>query len=58
AEGHVNWLYALSLVPGAWFGGKMGAWVNKRVQTKMIVLFMRVVLILIGCELIYQGIFS
>ncbi|MGA4835333.1 sulfite exporter TauE/SafE family protein [Bacillus velezensis] len=58
AEGHVNWLYALCLVPGAWFGGKMGAWVNKRVQTKTIVLFMRVVLILIGCELIYQGIFS
>lgn len=57
-SGHVNWLYALALVPGAWFGGKLGAAINRKMQTKTIVMIMRIVLILIGCQLIYEGIFS
>lgn len=56
-SGHVDWLYALALIPGAWFGGKLGAAINKRMQTKTIVATMRIVLILIGCQLIYEGIF-
>ncbi|MCY9076318.1 hypothetical protein MOE51_18280, partial [Bacillus inaquosorum] len=54
----VNWLYARALVPGAWFGGKLGAAINRKMQTKTIVMIMRIVLILIGCQLIYEGIFS
>ncbi|MCG8399307.1 sulfite exporter TauE/SafE family protein, partial [Bacillus atrophaeus] len=57
-SGHVNWLYALSLVPGAWFGGRLGAAINRKMQTKTIVMIMRIVLILIGCQLIYEGMFS
>ncbi|MEC1618283.1 sulfite exporter TauE/SafE family protein [Bacillus haynesii] len=56
--GHVNWLYAFALIPGAWFGGQLGAYINKKMQTKTIVLIMRFVLIIIGIRLIYQGVFS
>ncbi|MFN2744145.1 MULTISPECIES: sulfite exporter TauE/SafE family protein [Bacillus] len=57
-SGHVDWLYALALIPGAWFGGQLGALINKKMQTKTIVVIMRFVLILIGLRLIYQGVFS
>ncbi|MEC1437846.1 sulfite exporter TauE/SafE family protein [Bacillus sonorensis] len=56
-SGHVNWLYAVALIPGAWFGGQLGAFINKKMQTKTIVFVMRLVLILIGLRLIYQGAF-
>ena len=29
--GNVNWLYALALIPGAWFGGKLGALINQKI---------------------------
>ncbi|NPC94063.1 sulfite exporter TauE/SafE family protein [Bacillus sp. WMMC1349] len=57
-SGHVNWLYALALIPGAWYGGKLGAIINKKMNTKTIVVILRLVLILIGLRLVYQGIFS
>ncbi|UOY90596.1 sulfite exporter TauE/SafE family protein [Bacillus glycinifermentans] len=56
-SGHVNWLYALALIPGAWFGGQLGAFINKKMQSKTIVFIMRLVLILVGLRLIYQGAF-
>ncbi|ATH93031.1 membrane protein [Bacillus glycinifermentans] len=56
-SGHVNWLYALALIPGAWFGGQLGAFINKKMQSKTIVFIMRLVLILVGLRLIYQSAF-
>lgn len=54
--GNVNWLYAAALVPGAWFGAKLGAWLNARIASKTVVLLLRLVLIFIGVRLIWQGI--
>ncbi|MDQ0162057.1 sulfite exporter TauE/SafE family protein [Aeribacillus alveayuensis] len=53
--GHVNWLYALCLIPGAWFGGKWGAKINQRLKSKQIVLLLRIILIIVGIRLIFQG---
>lgn len=53
---HVNWLYATALVPGAWFGAKFGAWLNARTASKTVVRLLRIVLILVGLRLIWQGI--
>ncbi len=57
ALGNVNWLYALALVPGAWFGGKLGAAINQRLKSDTVVNILRIFLIIIGVRLIYQGIF-
>ena len=55
ALGNVNWLYALALVPGAWFGGKLGAANNKRMKSDTLVNLMRIFLIIVGIRLIWQG---
>ena len=55
--GHVNWLYALALIPGAWMGGTLGAKINQKLPSKTIVIILRIVLILVGIRLIYMGLF-
>jgi len=54
--GNVEWLFALALIPGVWFGAKMGAYINRKLQSKTIVALLRIVLIFLGVRLIYQGI--
>lgn len=54
--GNVNWLYVLALAPGAWFGAKLGAWINNRLQSDKLVLVLRIILILIGLRSIIEGI--
>ncbi|MGO4888908.1 sulfite exporter TauE/SafE family protein [Anaerobacillus sp. MEB173] len=53
--GNVNWLYALALVPGAWYGGKLGAAINQRLKSDTVVNILRIFLIIIGIRLIWQG---
>jgi len=53
---NVQWLFALALIPGVWFGAKTGALINQRLKSKTIVMILRMVLILLGIRLIYQGI--
>ncbi|MTH53878.1 TSUP family transporter [Bacillus mangrovi] len=53
--GHVEWLYALALIPGAYAGGKLGAYINNRLESKTIIILLRVVLVIIGIRLVYQG---
>ena len=56
ALGNVNWLYALALVPGAWIGAKIGVYLNSKLKSKTIVLIIRIILVVVGVRLIYQGI--
>lgn len=53
--GNINWLYAAALIPGAWFGGKLGAAINQKLPSKTIVVLLRIVLIIVGARLIYLG---
>ncbi len=57
ALGNVDWLYSLALLPGAWFGGKLGANINQRLKSDTVVNILRIFLIVIGIRLIYQGLF-
>ncbi|WP_174728393.1 sulfite exporter TauE/SafE family protein [Mesobacillus harenae] len=54
--GNVNWTYALALIPGAWIGAKLGSYINMRLESATVVVFLRIILILIGIRLIYQGV--
>ena len=54
--GNVNWLYVLALIPGAWYGGKLGAFINQRLNNDTVVNILRIFLIIIGIRLIWQGI--
>ncbi|WP_026688459.1 sulfite exporter TauE/SafE family protein [Alteribacter aurantiacus] len=54
--GNVDWLYAAALIPGAWVGGIVGAGINRRLGSDTVVNLLRIMLIIIGIRLIYQGI--
>lgn len=53
--GHVKWLYTLALVPGAWYGAKLGSYLNAKMKANHVVTALRIVLILIGVRLIIEG---
>ncbi|MCP3740585.1 sulfite exporter TauE/SafE family protein [Rossellomorea sp. BNER] len=53
--GNINWLYALALIPGAWFGAKLGSYFNTKLHSNTLVRVLRIILILVGLRLIYQG---
>lgn len=53
--GNVEWLWALWLVPGAWCGGKIGAFLNKRLADQTVINILRLLLVVVGIRLIFQG---
>ncbi len=55
--GNMDWGMALFLVPGAWIGGRLGAFINTRLNSKTVVNVLRVILLVVGFRLIYQGLF-
>lgn len=58
SAGNVDWLLLAALVPGAWFGGKLGAFLARKLKSKAIVIALRLVLILVGIRLILEYINS
>lgn len=55
--GNVNWIFGLALIPGAWIGGKIGPKINQKLPGKTVVILLRIVLIIVGIQLIYEGFF-
>ncbi|MDT8858680.1 sulfite exporter TauE/SafE family protein [Alkalihalobacillus sp. MEB130] len=54
-QGNVDWLYAVALLPGAWFGGTLGAAINRRLSSEKVVFVLRFMLIVMAFRLIYEG---
>ncbi|CAM4110578.1 membrane protein [Bacillus manliponensis] len=54
---NVNWLYALILIPGAWFGGRIGAYINTKLSGNAIIHLLRITLIIIGIRMIVTSLF-
>ncbi len=55
--GHIEWIYVWAFIPGAWFGGILGAKINQHMSNKAVENLLRIVLLLIGLRLIWQGLF-
>ncbi|WP_284141660.1 MULTISPECIES: sulfite exporter TauE/SafE family protein [unclassified Virgibacillus] len=55
ALGHINWEYVFFFIPAAYLGGKLGAYVNQKLQGKTLEWILRIMLILIGVRLITEG---
>lgn len=56
--GHVPWLYTIPVVPGAYFGGMLGAYLNSRMKSETLVLVIRIILLVFGLRSIYEGIWG
>lgn len=54
ALGHVPWLYALFFIPGAWIGGRIGAFINQKVSGKTLEWILRILLIITGLDMIFN----
>ena len=54
-KGEVDWWVVLTLVPGAWFGGKLGAYIATRMTGKGLLWLLRITLIALAVELIIEG---
>lgn len=52
--GNVDWMLLIGLVPGAWIGGKFGAYLAKKLKSNGIVMVLRIVLIVIGLRMILE----
>jgi|SRR5690625_315230 len=50
--GNVNWLFALLLIPGAWFGGKLGAHINNKLSSDTVITIFRFTLVIVGIRMI------
>ncbi|WP_164216589.1 sulfite exporter TauE/SafE family protein [Virgibacillus sp. YIM 98842] len=55
ALGHVAWEYVFFFIPGAWVGGKLGALVNQRLPGNTLEWVLRILLVVIGIRMIFQG---
>ncbi|GLC89746.1 sulfite exporter TauE/SafE family protein [Lysinibacillus piscis] len=53
--GHVPWLYTIPVIPGAYIGAKLGAALNKRIQSATLVVALRIILLLMGIRSIIEG---
>ncbi|WP_031407295.1 sulfite exporter TauE/SafE family protein [Geobacillus vulcani] len=53
--GNVKWTFVLTLIPGVWIGAKTGAWINKRIPSRTLVVVLRVVLVLLGVRLVWES---
>ncbi|WP_420824102.1 sulfite exporter TauE/SafE family protein [Thermoflavimicrobium daqui] len=54
-QGNVHFLAALLLAPGAWLGGKAGAWISSKLSGKGLLIVFRVSLILMAIRMILNG---
>ncbi|MFC4404854.1 sulfite exporter TauE/SafE family protein [Gracilibacillus xinjiangensis] len=56
--GHIEWVYVWAFIPGAWFGGVLGAKISQHMSSKAVEYLLRIVLLIIGLRLIWQGFLS
>lgn len=55
AQDMVHWYYALAIAPGAWLGGKIGAYISKRTKGKTLVMILRIIVLLVAVQMIVEA---
>ncbi|MCG7336034.1 sulfite exporter TauE/SafE family protein [Sporosarcina sp. ACRSM] len=54
--GNVPWLYTIPVVPAAYIGAKVGAYLNQKMKSETLVFALRITLLLLGIRSIIDGI--
>lgn len=54
--GNVPWLYTIPVIPAAYLGAKIGAYLNHRLNSDSLVIVLQIVLLLLGVRSILDGI--
>lgn len=53
--GNVPWLYTIPVIPAAYIGAKIGAWLNQKMKSETLVVALRIILLLLGVRSIIDG---
>jgi len=53
--GEIDWLLAAALVPGAWIGGRIGAWIARRMSGQGLLWLLRVTLFVLAIRMMWDG---
>ncbi|MEK4230479.1 sulfite exporter TauE/SafE family protein [Solibacillus sp. FSL H8-0538] len=53
--GHVQWIYTLPVIPAAYMGAKIGAELNKKLNSNTLVVVLRIILLIVGIRSILDG---
>lgn len=56
--GNVPWLYTIPVIPAAYIGAKVGAFLNQKMNSKTVVVVLRFILLLLGVRSIVNGIWG
>lgn len=56
--GNVPWLYTIPVIPAAYFGAKIGAKLNQKMNSETLVFALRIILLLLGIRSIVDGIWG
>ncbi len=54
-QDNIDWIAALLLAPGAWIGGKTGAWISTKLSGKGLMIALRLALVLVAIRMIMKG---
>lgn len=54
-QGNIDWTIALFLAPGAWIGGRWGAWVGNRLSGQGLLIVLRIAFILFAVYMLLKG---
>lgn len=53
--GNVPWLYTMPVIPAAYIGAKIGAYLNQKIKSETLVFALRIILLLLGIRSIVAG---
>lgn len=54
-QGHIDWYAVLVLAPGAWIGGKWGAWISNKLTSKALLNLLRIGFLLVAVRMMIKG---
>lgn len=54
-QGNIHWFAVLFLAPGAWIGGRLGAYISSKLSSRTLVLVLRIALVIMAVRLIFSG---
>ncbi|MFC7443242.1 sulfite exporter TauE/SafE family protein [Laceyella putida] len=54
-QGNIHWISALVLAPGAWVGGKIGAWISSKLSSRALLNLLRIAILVTAVRMIMDG---
>lgn len=54
-QGNIDWYTVLFLAPGAWIGGKWGAWISNKLSSKGLLSLLRIAFLMVAFRMMLKG---